>query len=61
MINPELFREYFKYSSPSNMYKNLNNTIGSEGNKSQVNAIKDKLDNLMEAFKSSPTNDKKKN
>ena len=60
MINPELFREYFKYSSPSDMYKNLNNTIGSEWNKSQVNAIKDKLANLMEAFKSSPTNDTKK-
>ena len=50
-MDPELFREYFEYSSPSDMYKNLNKTIGSEENKAQVNAIKDKLANLMEAVK----------
>ena len=60
MIDPELFREYFEYSSPSDMYKNLNKTIGSEENKAQVNAIKDKLANLMEAVKRIPTNDAKK-
>ena len=32
MIDPESFREYFKYSSPSDMYNNLNKTIGSEEN-----------------------------
>ena len=51
MIDPELFREYFEYSSPSDMYKNLNKTIGSEENKAQVNAIKDRLAKLMGAIK----------
>ena len=60
MINPELFREYFEYLSPSDMHKKLNETIGSEENKAQVNAIKDKLANLMEAVKNNPTSDKKK-
>ena len=60
MIDPELFREYFRYLSPSDMYNNLNKTIGSEENKAQVNAIKDKLANLMEAVKRSPTSDAKK-
>ena len=60
MIDPELFREYFEYSSPSDMYKNLNKTIGSEENKDQVNAIKDKLVNLMEAVKRIPTSDAKR-
>ena len=32
------------------MYKNLNKTIGSEENKAQVNAIKDRLAKLMEAM-----------
>ena len=43
------------------MYENLNNTIGSEESKTQVNAIKDRLVNLMEAVKRSPTSDAKKN
>ena len=60
MINSKLFREYFEYSSPSDMYKNLNKTIGSEENKAQVNAIKDKLAKLIKEFKSSPTSDAKK-
>ena len=42
------------------MHKKLNETIGSEENKAQVNAIKDKLANLMEAVKNNPTSDKKK-
>ena len=42
------------------MYNNLNKTIGTEENKAQVNAIKDKLANLMEAVKRSPTSDAKK-
>ena len=55
MIDPELFREYFEYSSPSDMYKKLNKTIGSEENKAQANAIKDKLAKLIKEFKSNPT------
>ena len=60
MIDPELLREYFEYFSPSDMYKNLNKKIGSEENKAQVNAIKDRLANLMGAFKSRPTSNAKK-
>ena len=60
MIDPELFREYFEYSSPSDMYNNLNKTIGSEENKAKVNAIKHKLANSMETVKRSPTSDAKK-
>ena len=40
MINLKFFREYFEYLNLSDMYKNLNKTIGSEENKAQVNAIK---------------------
>ena len=55
MINPKMFREYL------DMYKDLNKTTGLEENKAQVNRIKNRLANLMEAFKSSPTSDAKKN
>ena len=55
-----MLREYLEYSSPSDMYKSLNNTIGSEENEAQANAIKDKLANLMEVFKSRPTSNTKK-
>ena len=43
LLDPKLFREYFEYLSPSDMYKNLNKAIGLEENKAQVNAIKDRL------------------
>ena len=55
MINPKMFREYL------DMYKDLNKTTGLEENKAQVNTIKNRLANLMEAFKSSPKSEKKKN
>ena len=42
------------------MYKNLNKTTGSEENKTQVNTMKSRLANLVEAFKSNPTSDAKK-
>ena len=42
------------------MYKNLSETINSEENKAQVNAIKNNLANLMELIKNSPTNDANK-
>ena len=63
MIDPELFREYFEYLClkwQSDMYKNSNKTIGSEENKAQVNEIKDRSANLMEAFKNSPTSNAKR-
>ena len=55
MIDPELLKKYFEYSSPSDIYENLNKTIGLE-----VNVIKYKLAKLMEAIKRSPTSDAKK-
>ena len=60
MIETKLFREYFEYLNPSDMYKNLNKTTGLEENKAQVNTIKNRLANLMEAFISNPTSDAKK-
>ena len=60
MIDTKLFREYFEYLNPSDMYKNLNKTTGLEENKAQVNTIKNRLANLMEAFISDPTSDAKK-
>ena len=53
-IDTKLFTEYFEYLSPSDMYKNLNETIGLEENKAQVNAIKDKLAKLIKEFNISP-------
>ena len=60
MIGPKLFREYFDYLSPSDMYKNLNKTTGSKESKAQVNTIKNRLANFMETFKSNSANDAKK-
>ena len=60
MIDPKFFREYFEYVSPSDMYKNLNERIGSKENKAWVNAIKDKLAKLIKESKSSPISDAKK-
>ena len=42
------------------MYRALNETRGSEENKTQVSTIENKLVNLMEVLKSSPTSDAKK-
>ena len=51
--------EYFGYSSPSDMYKTFNETESLEENKTQVNTIENKLTDLMETLKSSPTSDAK--
>ena len=51
---------YTEYSSPSDIYKNLSETIDSEENEAQENAIKDKLANLIEEFKNSPMSDANK-
>ena len=58
-ISSELFEQYFDYSSPSDMYKTFNETESSEENKTQVNTIENKLTDLMETLKSSPTRDAK--
>ena len=39
-INNELFKHYFNYQSPSNMYKKLNETENTEINKIRVDLIK---------------------
>ena len=56
----ELFQKYLGYSSPSNMYKALNETKNPEQNKAKVNIIENKLTNLIKLLKNSPTNDAKK-
>ena len=61
MIDTKLFKEYFEYPSSSDMYKNLNKTIDLKKNKAQVNAIKDKLANLIKELKSRLTSNAKKN
>ena len=55
-----MVEKYFGYSSLSDMYRALNETRGSEENKTQVSTIENKLVNLMEVLKSSPTSDAKK-
>ena len=60
MINNNLFKEYFKYLSPSNMYKNLNTTTDIEENKTTVNKIKHNLADLMVDIENDPTNNAKK-
>ena len=42
-IKSDLFKEYFKYQSPSIMYKAFNETRGTERNKIQVYLIKNRL------------------
>ena len=59
-ISSELFEKYFDYSNPSYMYKDLNKTKNSEESKAQVNIIENRLANLIEVLKSSPTSDVKK-
>ena len=39
-INNDLFKEYFKYQSPSDMYKKLNEPKNTEINQIRVNSIK---------------------
>ena len=47
MIDHKLFKYYFEYFSPTDLYKNLNKTTGTEKNKTQVNMMKTNLTNLM--------------
>ena len=55
-----MFERYFGYSNPSYMYKALNQTKNLEENKTQVNKIENKLNNLVKTIKNKPTNDVKK-
>ena len=60
MISNNLFKEYFEYSSPSDLYKNLNATTKIEKNKTIVNKIKAALANLMVDIKNNLINNVKK-
>ena len=57
-MNNNLFKEYFEYSSPSNMYKNLNTTT--DINKTKEYKIEDKLANSMINIKNDLANNAKK-
>ena len=56
-VSVELFKRYFGYSSPSCMYKSLNETKNLKENKILVNMIQNKLNNLVKEIKSNPTSD----
>ena len=60
MISPALFKRYFKYSSPSDMYKALNEAESAEKNKAEVNTIENELTNLMKTLEGRPISDMKK-
>ena len=57
-INNELFKDYFKYQSPSHMYKNLNDTKNTERNKIQLDLIKNALTDLKNRIKNMFENEK---
>ena len=59
-INLKLFRKYFGYLNPSNMYKALNETKSLEKNKAKVNLIENSLVNLMVVLKDTPKSDANK-
>ena len=53
-INNELFKHYFNYQSPSNMYKKLNETEHTEINKIRVDLIKKILNKLQKIIDYAP-------
>ena len=59
--NNNFFKEYFEYSSPSNMHKNLNTTRDIEENKIKINKIKNNVAYLMMESKNKAINNTKKN
>ena len=58
-ISLEFFRRLFGYSSPSDMRKALNEKKKPGKNRAEVNTIENRLTNLTETLKSSPTSDAK--
>ena len=55
-----MFKRFFGYSGPSDMYKILNKARTTEKNKDKVNEIENKLPDLIEIINNKPTNDTKK-
>ena len=60
MTDFNLFKSFFDYSSPSNIYKNLNIATDREKNKTEVNKIKDRLADLMVNIDNNPTDNANK-
>ena len=57
MIDPELFREYFEYLSPSDMYNTLSDTKNTEKQNIQVNLIKSGLIDLQKDIENTSKDD----
>ena len=53
-INLDLFRKYFEYLSPVDMYKNLIESINSKRNKIQTESIKNALTDFKKDNKNTP-------
>ena len=54
-----MFKRYFGYSGPSDMYKTLNKARTREENKARVNEIENRVTGLIEMLKCNPTSDAK--
>ena len=59
-IDNNLLEENFEYSSPNDIWKNLNTTSDIEEKNPKVNKRKNNLTDLMMKFKNNPTNNAKK-
>ena len=53
-INNDLFKEYFKYQSQSNMYNELDETKNTEANQIRVDFIKETLNKLQKTIDDVP-------
>ena len=58
-MNNELFKDYFKYQSPSYMHENWNNTKNTERNEIQVDLIKSALTDLKNRIKNMSEDEKR--
>ena len=59
-LDNNLLEENFEYSSPNDIWKNLNTTSDIEEKNPKVNKRKNNLTDLMMKFKNNPTNNAKK-
>ena len=61
VIDRKLLRRYFEYSSPSDMYKILNETKRLEENKTHVNKTESRITSLIKMLESTPKSNMGKN
>ena len=61
VIDRKLLRRYFEYSSPSDMYKVLNETKRLEENKTYVNKIESRITSFIKMIESTPKSNMGKN